>query len=89
MTPAPPVLSAKVRQTVATRTRAVIGIAVRGALREYLHAPARQRRLERAVFGLNGGWDSQIEDILIQPVGWAEASRNAQAVFARLARPGD
>jgi hypothetical protein len=32
--------------------------------------------------------DSRIGDILIQPVGWAEASRNAEAIFARLARPG-
>ena len=30
-------------------------------------------------------WDSRIGQILIQPVGWAEASRNAKAVFARLA----
>ena len=29
--------------------------------------------------------DSRIGEILIQPVGWAEASRNAEAVFARLA----
>jgi WD40 repeat protein len=41
--------------------------------------------LERAVFGLNRGGDSRIGQILIQPVGWAEASRNAEAVFARLA----
>ena len=26
-------------------------------------------------------------ETLIQPVGWAEASRNAEAIFARLARP--
>jgi Domain of unknown function (DUF4062) len=45
--------------------------------------------LERAVFGLNRWGDSRIGDILIQPVGWAEASRNAEAIFARLARPGD
>jgi hypothetical protein len=41
--------------------------------------------LERAVFGLNRGWDSRIGQTLIQPVGWAEASRNAEAIFARLA----
>jgi hypothetical protein len=46
---------------------------------------AGHARLERAVFGLNRGGDSRIGQILIQPVGWAEASRNAEAVFARLA----
>jgi hypothetical protein len=40
--------------------------------------------LERADIGLNRG-DSRIREILIQPVGWAEASRNAEAIFARLA----
>ena len=33
--------------------------------------------------------DSRIREILIQPAGWAEASRNSKAVFSRLARPGD
>ena len=33
--------------------------------------------------------DSRISEILIQPAGWAEASRNGKAVFSRLARPGD
>jgi len=46
---------------------------------------SRGNGLERAVFGLNRGGDSRIGQILIQPVGWAEASRNAEAVFARLA----
>ena len=51
MTPAPPVLSTKVRQTVATRNprRDRDRRHRRGALREYLHAPARQRRLENEV----------------------------------------
>jgi hypothetical protein len=39
-------------------------------------------------FWLESRGDSRIGDILIQPVGWAEASRNAEAIFARLARPG-
>src|SRR4029077_3698249 len=33
--------------------------------------------------------DCRIREILIQPAGWAEASRNGKAVFSRLARPGD
>ena len=36
-------------------------------------------------FWLESRWDSRIGQILIQPVGWAEASRNAKAIFARLA----
>ena len=36
-------------------------------------------------FWLEPRWDSRIGRILIQPVGWAEASRNAEALFARLA----
>jgi hypothetical protein len=36
-------------------------------------------------FWLESRWDSRIGRILIQPVGWAEASRNAKAIFARLA----
>jgi hypothetical protein len=34
---------------------------------------------------LNRSGDSRIVGILIQPVGWAEASRNAEAIFAGLA----
>jgi transposase len=39
----------------------------------------RQAVLERAVFGLNRCGDSRISEILIQPVGWAEASRRWQS----------
>ena len=35
--------------------------------------------LERAVVGSNRSGDSQISEILIQPVGWAEASRRWQS----------
>jgi hypothetical protein len=45
--------------------------------------------LEHAVFGLNRSWDSRISCALIQLVGWAELSRNAEAVFAKLARSRD
>jgi WD40 repeat protein len=46
---------------------------------------AVRRKLEQAVFGLNRAGDSRIGGVLIQPVGWAEASRNAEAVFAGFA----
>jgi proline racemase len=36
-------------------------------------------RLERAVVGSNRSGDSRISEILIQPVGWAEASRRWQS----------
>jgi len=51
--------------------------------------PCRQSPPPRAgCLWLESRGDSRIGDILIQPVGWAEASRNAEAIFARLARPG-
>ena len=41
-------------------------------------------RVRAGCFWLESRWDSRIGQILIQPVGWAEASRNAKAIFARL-----
>jgi hypothetical protein len=43
------------------------------------------RRIRAGCFWLESMRDSRIGQILIQPVGWAEASRNAKAIFARLA----
>ena len=40
-------------------------------------------RLELAVLAENRDGDSRIGEILIQPVGWAEASRSAEAVLTR------
>jgi hypothetical protein len=45
----------------------------------------RQISARAGCFWLESMWDSRIGQILIQPVGWAEASRNAKAIFARLA----
>ena len=50
-----------------------------------LYSAVLSDALERAVLGSNRSGDSRIGQILIQPVGWAEASRNAKAIFARLA----
>ena len=44
-----------------------------------LRLQRRCRELERAVVGSNWSWDSRISEILIQPVGWAEASRRWQS----------
>jgi hypothetical protein len=57
-------------------------------------APTCQSPLQRLVDDLlrarclwleSRGGDSRIREILIQAAGWAEASRNAEALFARLA----
>jgi hypothetical protein len=45
----------------------------------------RMLTIRAGCFWLESRWDSRIGRILIQPVGWAEASRNAKAIFARLA----
>ena len=52
-------------------------------------APFHPPALERPALASNRSGIPKIREILIQPVGWAEASRNAEAVLARLARPGD
>jgi len=41
-------------------------------------AEAARGRLERPALGSNRSWDSRISEILIQPVGWAEAGRRWQ-----------
>ena len=45
--------------------------------------------LERAAANLNRLRNSQIGGVLIQPAGWAEASRDGFSIFAGFARSGD
>ena len=44
---------------------------------------------EQSDIGLNREGDSRIGFVLIQPVGWAEASRDAEAIFSGFARACD
>ena len=63
-----------------------IGSSDRDGLFEQESGVQKHDRSSRAgCFWLESRWDSRIGQILIQPVGWAEASRNAKAIFARLA----
>jgi hypothetical protein len=43
------------------------------------------RAIRAVCLWLESRGDSRIGETLIQPVGWAEASSNAEAIFARLA----
>jgi hypothetical protein len=47
--------------------------------------PERLSEPRAGCFWLESRRDHRISGALIQPVGWAEASRNAEALFARLA----
>ena len=62
--------------------RSAMGAVALTALETRIASP--RSGLERAVLGSNRSGDSRISEFLIQPVGWAEASRRWQSRIRKI-----